>query len=76
MFFFQFTEAATSASNDDFSDISRLRLKNEDKVASKKAVWPQLPQAIASMVNAFAVSNFAVSIKYSGGSNTKLSRCT
>jgi hypothetical protein len=62
-FLLQFTEnpPVGGASANDFPDLSLLRLKAEDKSPTKNPAWPQLPQAIANMVNAFAVSNFAVS---------------
>ena len=52
------TEAETEA---DFFDISRVCFKNDGKSSSKNPFWPQLPQAVASMVSSFAVNNFAVS---------------
>jgi hypothetical protein len=48
------------ASANDFFDLSRLRLKSDEKPPPKNSVWPQLPLAASSMINAFAVANFAV----------------
>lgn len=48
------------AKADPFFDISVLHLKSDEKSPPRNSMWPQLPSAVSSMTNAFAVANFAV----------------
>ena len=54
------TKENGGAKADPFFDISLLRLKSDEKTPPRNSMWPQLPAAISSMTNAFAVANFAV----------------